>query len=56
MLIMFLEATKSLTSMGWAGPISAANWDLAVLWLRSVALYWLLQYGIILACRTVTNN
>ena len=33
---------KSRTSWGWAGPSSADNWVLVVLWLTFVSLYWLI--------------
>ena len=36
------------TIWGWAGPSSAANWELAVIGLRFVASYWLLTHEMIL--------
>ena len=44
-------AEKVETSWWWA-----ANWDLVVLWLRFVALYWLFKFRIILASRTRRGN
>ena len=31
------------TSWGWAGPSSDTNWDLPLLWLTIVTLYWLIR-------------
>ena len=42
------------TSWGWAGPSSAANWDLLVLWLTFVSLYWLTLLG--MGCQTNENR
>ena len=42
--------------MNKLGLSSAANWDLALLWLKFVALYRLLKYEVLLAWRTATIN